>query len=90
MPAKTSEQAAYLDSLDSKFTHDVDWQVVTDSLEYPDIPNSEGFMPDYGELVSILGTYISKWTTTRGLNIDTEIESLRAEAQAAWDRSAGS
>ena len=90
MPAKTADQQAYLDSLDSKYAHDVDWQVVTDSLQYPDIPNSEGFMPDYGESVSILGTYLSKWTTTPGLDLDAEIESLRAELQAAWDRSAGS
>ena len=67
MPAKTSEQSAYLDSLDSEFSHDVDWQVVSDSLQYPDIPNSESFMPKYGESVSILRTYLSKWTTTAGL-----------------------
>jgi multiple sugar transport system substrate-binding protein len=86
MPAKTSDQAAYLDSLDSEFSHDVDWQVVSDSLQYPDIPNSESFMPKYGESVSIMSTYLSKWTTTAGLNLDSEIEALRAELQAAWDK----
>ena len=86
MPAKTAEQSAYLDSLDSEFSHDVDWQVVSDSLQYPDIPNSESFMPKYGESVSILRTYLSKWTTTAGLNLDTELEALRAELQAAWDK----
>ena len=86
MPAKTDEQEAYLQSLDSEFSHDVDWDVVSESLQYPDIPNSESFMPDYGESVNILRTYLSKWTTTPGLDLDAEIESLRAALQAAWDR----
>jgi multiple sugar transport system substrate-binding protein len=86
MPAKTDEQQPYLQSLDSEFSHDVDWDVVSESLQYPDIPNSESFMPDYGESVSIMGKYLSKWTTTPGLDLDAEIEALRAELQAAWDR----
>ena len=42
-------------------------------------------MPKYNETLDILGKYLSKWTTTPGLNMDTEIAALQAEIQAAWD-----
>lgn len=86
MPAATADQPAYLESLDAEFPHDVDWQVVSDSLQYPDVPNSESYMPEYAESADIMNTYLSRWTTTAGLDLDAEIEALRAELQAAWDR----
>ena len=43
-------------------------------------------MPKYNETLTILGTYLSKWTTTPGLDLDAEIEALRAEIQAEWDK----
>ena len=36
MPAATADQPAYLESLAAEFPHDVDWQVVSDSLQYDD------------------------------------------------------
>ena len=86
MPAATADQAAYLESLDAEFPHDVDWQVVSDSLQYPDVPNSESYMPEYAQSGDIMSTYLSRWTTTAGLDLDAEIEALRAELQAAWDQ----
>ena len=43
-------------------------------------------MPEYAETVDIMNIYLSRWTTTAGLDLDAEIEALRAELQAAWDR----
>jgi multiple sugar transport system substrate-binding protein len=85
MPARTSEQAAYVDSLKGNFAN-VDWQVLTDSLEYPDVPNTESFMPKYSQSVTILRTYLSKWTTTPGLDLDAEITALQNELQTAWNQ----
>jgi multiple sugar transport system substrate-binding protein len=86
MPAATADQPAYIDALNAEFPHGVDWQVLKDSLQYPDVPNSEGYMPKYSESTTVLSTYLSKWVTTSGLDMDAEIAALEAELQTTWDR----
>ena len=67
------------------FPEEVDWKVAKDSLEYADNPNFEAPMPKYNETLTILVKYASKWATTPGLDMDAEIEALRAEVQGSWD-----
>jgi multiple sugar transport system substrate-binding protein len=88
MPARPDKQDAFFETLGASegFPEVVDWQVAKDSLAFADNPNFEAAMPKYNETLTILGTYLSKWTTTPGLNMDTEIEALRAEIQAEWDK----
>ena len=43
-------------------------------------------MPKYNESLDVLTTYQSKWTQTDGLDMDAEIDSLRADLQAIWDQ----
>jgi multiple sugar transport system substrate-binding protein len=87
MPARPDRQDAFFEALGQSegFPDEVDWQVAKDSLEYADNPNFEAAMPKYNETLTILEKYESKFTTTPGLNMDQEIEALRAEIQAAWD-----
>jgi hypothetical protein len=83
----TSQQDAFFAGLENAegYPADVDWKVAKDAIQYADIPNFEDYMPKYNETLDILEKYRSKWTTTPGLNMDDEIEKLRAEIQAAWD-----
>jgi multiple sugar transport system substrate-binding protein len=87
MPARPDRQDAFFETLGQSdgFPDEVDWQVAKDSLQYADKPNFEAAMPKYNETLTILEKYESKWSTTDGLNMDQEIEALRAEIQAAWD-----
>jgi multiple sugar transport system substrate-binding protein len=87
MPARAEKQDAFFETLAQTegFPDEVDWQVVKDSVQYADNPNFEAAMPKYNETLTILGKYNTKWTTTEGLDMDQEIEALRAEIQAAWD-----
>jgi multiple sugar transport system substrate-binding protein len=87
MPARPEKQDAFFEALGQSegFPEEVDWQVARDSLEYADNPNFEAPMPKYNETLTILEKYESKFTTTPGLDMDEEIEALRAEIQAAWD-----
>jgi multiple sugar transport system substrate-binding protein len=87
IPVRAAEQAPYLETLNQTegWPGDVDWQVALDAVEYADFPNFEDSMPKYNETLVILSKYRSRWTTTPGLNMDQEIESLRAEVQAKWD-----
>jgi multiple sugar transport system substrate-binding protein len=87
MPARPDKQDAFFETLGKTegFPDKVDWQVAKDSIQYADKPNFEAPMPKYNETLTILGKYASKFATTPGLNMDKEIEALRAEVQAAWD-----
>jgi multiple sugar transport system substrate-binding protein len=86
-PARTAEQDAFYASVAATegFPKDVDWTVAKSAIKYADIPNFEGPMPVYNKSLKILETYRSKWFNKPGLNMDQEIEALRAELQAAWD-----
>ncbi len=86
MPARTADQDAFFTTLAEQFPQEVDWQVVKDSVQFADNPNFEAFMPKYNETLDALGTYLTKWTTTGGLDMDAEVEAMRAEIQAIWDR----
>ncbi len=86
MPARTADQDAFFETLSSQFPQEVDWQVVKDSVAYADNPNFESYMPAYNPSLEVLGKYLSRWTTTPGLDMDAEIEALRTELQAIWDR----
>jgi len=94
MPAITANQDAFFTKLDEakndageiKFPQGVDWQVARDSVAFADNPNFEAPMPKYNQTLTILGTFLSKWTTTPGLDMDAEIEALRAAVQAEWDK----
>jgi len=91
-PARTSAQAAGIAALQAQFKNTVDWQVAVDSLQYPDNPNSESFMPAYNETLGLVGSggkYLTRWGKEDGLDMDAEFESLRAELQAIWDRATG-
>ena len=85
MPARTAEQAAFFETQNQTFTQKPDWQVAVDSIQFADQPNFESFMPKYNETLKILNTYLSKWTTTPGLDMDQEITKLQNEIQATWN-----
>ena len=88
MPARAEKQDAFFEQLGKSegFPAVVDWQVARDSVAHADKPNFEAPMPKYNETLTILGTYLSKWTTTPGLNMDAEITALQAAIQAEWDK----
>ena len=79
MPARTADQDAFFETLASQFPQVVDWQVAKDSVAYADNPNFEAYMPAYNPSLEVLGKYLSRWTTTPGLDMDAEIEALRVE-----------
>jgi len=87
MPARPDKQDAFFDTLGQSagFPKQVDWQVVKDSVQYADHPNFEAPMPKYNETLDILSKYLSKWTTTPGLNMDSEINALQQEIQTTWN-----
>lgn len=88
MPARPEQQDAFFETLGKSegFPAVVDWQVAKDSVAYADSPNFEAPMPKYNQILDILGTYLSKWTTTPGLNLDAEFTALQGEIQAELNK----
>jgi len=93
-PARTADQADYFTQLEQqkddkgKFIYppNVNWDVVTQAIQYADIdPNSENVMPNYNKSLDTLAKYLTKWTSTPGLNLDTEFTNLQNELQTVWN-----
>ena len=89
MPARTADQAAFFAGQDVTFTQKPDWQVAIDSIQFADNPNFESYMPAYNETLGLVGSggkYTTRWQTNQGLDMNKEVETLRAEIQAIWDK----
>jgi multiple sugar transport system substrate-binding protein len=87
MPARTGEQTAFFTDLSSQFEgQTIDWQVAIDGIQFADVPNFEGPMPDYNKATDTLNTFSTKWQATKGLDLDKEIAALRDALQAVFDQ----
>jgi len=93
-PALTADQGTYFTQLEQQkddqgkaiYPPNVNWQVAVDAIPFADIdPNSESYMPAYNKSLDTLGKYLTKWTSTGGLNMDAEFNSLKAELQSVWN-----
>ncbi len=84
-PAVESKQDAFLESLFKDYSQGIDWKVAKEGVAFADVPNFESYMPAYNQTLDLINTYGTKWQTTPGLDIDAEVENMRAEMQAVWD-----
>jgi hypothetical protein len=93
-PALKSEQGDYFTELQQQkndkgkliYPPNVNWDVVTQAIPFADIdPNSENTMPNYNKSLDILAKYLTRWTSTAGLNMDTEFNNLKQELQTTWN-----
>jgi multiple sugar transport system substrate-binding protein len=86
MPARPGEQAAFFTGLGSQFPgQTIDWQVAIDGVQFADVPNFEGAMPDYNKATDVLNKFSTKWQGTPGLDLDKEIADLKAALQKVFD-----
>jgi len=85
MPARPTEQDAFFEGQAANFPQVIDWNVAKEGVNYADVPNFESYMPAYNESLDLLITFGTKWQSSAGLNLDTEIEDLRTQLQAIWD-----
>ncbi|GAB4518077.1 MAG: extracellular solute-binding protein [Anaerolineae bacterium] len=85
MPARPGDQQQFFDKLDEKYTQGVNWDVVKDSLNYPDIPSHEAWLPNNNKANDRINAFSSLLTSTPGLDLDAEIETLISDLQAIYD-----
>ncbi|MGQ9850311.1 MAG: ABC transporter substrate-binding protein [Aggregatilineaceae bacterium] len=85
MPARETDRAAFFEGLNQKYTQGVNWAVVMDSLNYPDIPSHESWMPNYNKAEDLLRNFVTLYGSTPGLDMDAELDKLVADLQAVFD-----
>jgi len=86
MPAIESQRAAFFEGLDERFAPlEIDWNVSTLMLAYPDNPSHEAFMPNFLEADSANKDLGSKLWTTPGLDLDAELDAQVELLQGIFD-----
>jgi multiple sugar transport system substrate-binding protein len=94
-PALKTDQGGYFTQLEQQkddkgkliYPPGVNWDVVTQAIQFADIdPNSEAFMPNYNKSLDVLVKYLTRFTGTKGLDIDAELARMKGELQAVFDK----
>ena len=87
MPAIESHRDAFFEGLNKQFAPlEIDWNVSTLMLEYPDNPNHEAFMPNFDEADSANKDLGSKLWSTPGLDVQAEIDRHVEVLQGLFDQ----
>jgi multiple sugar transport system substrate-binding protein len=94
-PALEADQAAFFAQLEQQkddkgkliYPPQVNWDVVTQAIPFSDVnPNFESPMPNYNKALDVLVKYLTRFTGTKGLDIDAELAKMKTELQAAFDK----
>ena len=86
LPAIESQRDAFFAALDETFAPlEIDWNVSTQMLEYPDNPSHEAFMPNFDEADSANKDLGNRIWTTPGLDLQAEIDAHVELLQGIFD-----
>ena len=84
--AEPSKQQSFIDAITAQFKGiKLDWSVPQAMLAYPDIPNHQGYLPNYAKANAALQAFWTKYRTTAGLDIDAELATLKTTLQGIFD-----
>ena len=94
-PALKADQAAFFTQLEQQkddkgkpiYPPQVNWDVVTQAIPFSDVnPNFEAPMPNYNKALDVLVKYLTRFTGTKGLDIDAELGKMKGELQSVFDK----
>ncbi len=87
MPAIESQRADFFASLDERFAPlQIDWNVSSQMLDYPDNPSHEAFMPDFPRADSANKDFGSRLWNTPGLELEAEFDAHVQLLQGIFDQ----
>lgn len=81
VPARTDLREDLAALMEAK-TSEPDWQVMVDSLAYPDDPPYSQFLPNVGGVFNLFGQFAERLLTQEELDVDTELDNLEANLQS--------
>jgi ABC-type glycerol-3-phosphate transport system substrate-binding protein len=94
-PALKADQPTFFQQLEQQkddkgkniYPGGVNWDVVTQGIQYADVEmNTESPMPNYNKSLDVLVKYLTRFTGTRGLDIDAELDKMKSELQASFNK----
>jgi multiple sugar transport system substrate-binding protein len=86
LPAVVDQRDAFFATLDETFAPlEIDWNVSTEMLAYPDVPSHEAFMPNFNEANAANGEFGSRLWTTPGIDLQAEIDAHVERIQGIFD-----
>lgn len=81
LPALPELQPAYLEMLAAQYPHVENWDIFLQSLNYPDIPSAESWMPNFEEAWGRIGDFQTLIETDSQINLDAEIDILEDDLE---------
>lgn len=86
MPANPAQREAFFKTTDANFPGvKLDWSVPQATLAFPDVPNHQSFVPNYAKAKTTWQAFQNKYRTTAGLDMDTELATLKTTLQGIFD-----
>jgi multiple sugar transport system substrate-binding protein len=86
-PADERLQAGAMEAINTKFAPvEINWQVITESLNYPDVPSHESALPNYAKAKDTLNKLENKMFSQPDLDLAAEIELLKTDLQRVYDQ----
>jgi multiple sugar transport system substrate-binding protein len=85
-PADPALQQAFFDTTQKQYPNSkIDWTVPQAMLGYIDKPNHQAWMPDYQKARSALKAVYNKYRTTKDVDIDSTLSTLKTTLQGIFD-----
>ncbi len=86
LPARAKDQPAFFDKLNEKYPQGVNWDVVMEGFDHPDIPSHESYLPNDAQANDRLNSLRSLLDSKAGLDVDAEIDRMLFDLQLIFDK----
>jgi multiple sugar transport system substrate-binding protein len=94
-PAALADQQAWFADFDKTLAevfpgNQVSWAVLQEMQNYPAVPSHEADMPNFLKVIDLYNAFYTKLQNQAGVNVDTELNTLKGAIQKAFDEAAAS
>jgi multiple sugar transport system substrate-binding protein len=88
--ANADKRQSLIDAINEQFKGiKLDWSVPQAMLGYPDIPNHQAYLPNYGKTKAALQAFWNVYRTKSDVNVDAELDTLKSTLQGIYDSANG-